>query len=99
MQKLTHLPLEKYKERYTENLADWEKKVFSDYFEYRAVEPSGGNTAINIRTGEVLDANTRPFWCLQQMASLLETVPVEGYGKLYFSDFYTSGLDALAYSQ
>jgi hypothetical protein len=99
MEKLTHLPLERYKERYTENLVDWEKKVFSDYFEYRSVEPSLGNAALNIRTGQVLDSNTRPFWCLQQVGSLLAAPPVEGYDKLYFSDFYTSGLDAIAYSQ
>lgn len=52
---------------------------------------------MSIRKGRVLDRMERPLWCLRQLISLLNearpnTLPV------YFSDFYTTGLDALAYS-
>jgi glycosyltransferase involved in cell wall biosynthesis len=103
MESLIHLPLERYKERYTENLADWEKKVFSDYFEYEAIgfhdqaTDEGDFVALNIRTGEVLDSMQRPVYCMKQILRLMKRLPITR--RIYFSDFYTTGLDAIAYAK
>lgn len=92
---LIHLPLEKYKQRYTEFLADWELEVLSSDFSVKQLIPASETTVI--QKGRVLDSVARPLTCLQQMQMLL---PMLSTGKrtVYFSDFYHSGLDALAYS-
>ena len=100
MQHLTHLPLERLRSRYTQFLRDWETEAFeAANFAIQAIAPDGDDAAIvmDIQTGRVLDRIGRPLWCLKQMQRLLQS-QTKDLGKIYFSDFYTSGLDALAYS-
>lgn len=97
MEKMFHLPLEPYKQRYTENLHRWEEEAFKKKFpKYQKIMPDV--ESLNISSGSVLDTNSRPTWCLKQIETLLNSNDPD-LGVLYFSDFYTSGLDALAYSK
>lgn len=96
-QTLVHLTLEQYQARYTADLQSWESQAFSRLFDVQAITPKAVQTTNQINTGEVLDAIARPLWSMEQMNQLLRLAP--HVGKVYFSDFYTSGLDALAYSR
>jgi hypothetical protein len=97
-QSLIHLPLERYKQRYTEFLADWEKESFSKTFEVSQLEPPEANVVLDIKTGSVLDSIARPCYAMAQITQLLTGVAAPDLGRIYCSDFYTPGLDALAYS-
>lgn len=94
---LTHLPTEPYPDRHTQHLLSWEDAVFGKHFEMQALVPNVP-TQLSINTGEVLDATNRPIWAMKQMQMLLER-PERDLGSLWFSDFYHTGLDALAYSR
>jgi glycosyltransferase involved in cell wall biosynthesis len=94
---LTHLPLERYRQRYSENLADWELSAFSKKFDVTTVTPGDPTLVMDIHTGSVLDSTARPVWAMKQVLELLHSPGVD-LGKLYLSDFYHPGLDALAYS-
>lgn len=97
--RLLHAPLEAYQSRYTEFLHHWERREFSKRFDYQEVVPNPKDAwvSMNIRTGEVLDSVARPVWALQQTVELLKLAPV--MGRIWFSDFYHPGLDAIAYSR
>lgn len=96
---LIHLPLEPYKQRYTEHLHLWEQEEFADKFNYTSIVPKQEQAVTHIRGGEVLDSMQRPMWSMQQMETLLRHHGNKDMGKIYFSDFYTTGLDALGYSR
>lgn len=99
MDQLLHLPLEQYQERYTENLVDWEESIFKNYFNYsRARSYEHTTMPVNIHVGEVLDAISRPQFALGQILRILSNPPIR-QSRIYCSDFYTPGLDALAYSR
>lgn len=97
MEPLVHLPLEPYKSRYTELLADWELKAFSKEFSVTQVKPSS-SVAIDVMAGRVLDEIGRPCYAMEQILHVLRGSKSRQIGKMYLSDFYTPGLDALAYS-
>lgn len=98
-QPLVHLPLERYRQRYTEHLVDWEKEAFSKQFAVEQIFPVEESVPYDIRTGEVLDAARRPVYAMGQIAQIIKSKHLPHLGKVYFSDFYTPGLDALAYSR
>jgi glycosyltransferase involved in cell wall biosynthesis len=96
---LRHLPLEPYKQRYTEFLKSWEQEAFSKKFNVQTIEVAMDTPlAANIRTGEVLDSHTRPIWAMRQIQSLLD-LGESKLGTIYFSDFFHPGLEALPYSR
>ena len=93
---LALVPLEPYAQRYTSYLGDVEEKIFSQSFKTVSHKPKEG-IVMDIQSGRVLDTYNRPLWCMNQMQSLL-TKHGKDLGKVYFSDFYHTGLDALRYS-
>jgi hypothetical protein len=96
--KLNHLPLEPYKQRYTESLHSWEQRSFGKTFNVNRVLPTGEEWAIqDISSGEVLDSVRRPVWAMRQVEELLKQAPVLGH--CWFSDFFHPGLEALPYSR
>jgi glycosyltransferase involved in cell wall biosynthesis len=97
---LLHLPLEKYKSRYTEFLEDWEKAEFEQHFNVHTIIPRDQLicSLLDIVSGSVLDSVARPQWAMQQIAQLITQARKPFFQKVYFSDFYTTGLDALPYS-
>lgn len=104
--KLIVLPLEPYKARYTEQLSAWETAAFSEHFEVVNLVPETPATENRvILAGQVLDTVGRPMWALEQILMLLEYIsnpanfePGE-VPRIYFSDFFHPGLEALAYSR
>lgn len=94
---LRHLPLEGYQARYTELLHGWENRAFGKHFNVDVIRPQVETAAININSGEVLDSVTRPMWAMGQMVELLKKYPT--IGKVWFSDFFHPGLEALPYSR
>jgi hypothetical protein len=81
-------------------LGQWERTAFSDLFDYVEILPDKPPQTV-IRGGEVLDTYNRPKWALdqmQQLVSFAEASP-EGAGKIWFSDFFTPGLEALPYTR
>lgn len=97
MQKiLYHLALEPYRTRYTEYLKKIEQEAFTRYFEVKDIPGPDQQAAVQISTGEVLDAVNRPLFALEQVRNLLAQ---SNDGLVYCSDFYTPGIDALAYSR
>lgn len=98
--KLYHLPLEPYRQRYTEWLHKVERRDFKKSgFNYTPIRPGSASAkaVIDIQSGRVLDTMNRPLWALEQIAGLISQA-VTSPGVAYFSDFYTPGLDAIPYS-
>jgi glycosyltransferase involved in cell wall biosynthesis len=93
---LKHLPLEPYRQRYTELLKTWEQEAFSKQFNVQTVE-GDTSSGVTIRKGEVLDCNARPIWAMTQIQALIN-MP-DKLGAIYFSDFFHPGLEALPYSR
>ncbi len=96
---LNHVPLESYRQRYSDHLASWEYEAFSKQFEVKTINPVGSVTHTDIKFGSVLDQYQRPEWCIGQISSLLRERKNTNLGNVYFSDFYHTGLDALAYAK
>lgn len=99
--RITHVPLEPYKSRYTEQLSSpngWEEAALRKRFEqYSVVRPKRdkAQSAI-IQSGKVLDSQNRPIWSMDQM-KLIAEMPYPELGKYYFSDFFHPGIETLPY--
>lgn len=94
---ITLLPLEPYRTRYTEWLHAVEQASFEkEGYKVRSHFPMDKESTMLIKSGRVLDSINRPLWAMKQMAMLLS----QGVdlGKVYFSDFFHPGLEALPYS-
>lgn len=96
-QNLLYLPLEAYQGRYTAELSKWEASTFSQHFNLSSLVPELSASDEQIHVGEVLDSVRRPLWALEQTKKLLSYAPA--VGKVYFSDFFHPGLEALPYSR
>jgi len=90
-----HLPLERYKQRYTEFLRDWESIVFKKYMS--DYEVYGSNDITSIKSGEVIDSVARPVYAMNQLAQLLPKLTADD--SIYLSDFYHTGVDGIRYSR
>lgn len=98
--KLTYLPLEAYKSRYTELLSapdGWAERAFRARFEKLVVLRPEDEPNATIQNGKVLDKRQRPIWAMQQMAMLVN-MPYPDAEKVYFDDFFHPGVEALPYS-
>lgn len=104
MRKLIYCSIEKYEARYSHQLTQWNEDVFKRRgIDYIIVDgqsiPKTNADQINI--GSVLDANGRPYYCLTQVAKLIEMI-VHGETThedvIFFDDASTYGIEALAFS-
>lgn len=98
--KVWYLPLEPYRERYTEQLLDWTLAAFdAAKVEYEVV--SGGHVEgepRRIKVGPVLDAVGRCQWALTQVAALLgRASEIRAEDWVLVEDLFTPGYEALAY--
>lgn len=98
MQRLIHLPLEPYRQRYTELLHEWEKAVFAPKFSLASIYPLQADQATVIRNGSVLDTVTRPVWAMDQIKQLITSFGDQLPKKVYLSDFFHPGLESVPYS-
>lgn len=102
MRRVFYLPLEAYRERYTESLTGWTVSRFS-------AEPSVSLIVIegkvlpgsgSIKTGSVLDAHGRSYWGTTQIAELvrvLHQTDTTCEDAIYLDDMFTPGYEAIPY--
>ncbi len=102
MKKLIYLPLEPYKERYTELMSSrggWAENHFKNLgVNFIRVEGEGGTGSIH--NGVVLDAIGRSKWALsqiQQVVSMIDEGLIDENCVIYTEDFWHSGIDSLFY--
>lgn len=96
MSHIVHVPLERLSARYTEYLEDMEDKAFHN--EFNTVDTRLGTTVSTaIKKGRVLDSVNRPIYAMSQVIGLLTTPPPPN-APIYFSDFFTPGIEALRYA-
>lgn len=97
--KVWYLPLEPYRERYTEQLLDWTLRAFRrNGVDCEVVQGTRLDGHERIRTGPVLDAEGRSHYALTQMARLvacLHEVGPEDW--IFLEDLFTPGYEALPY--
>lgn len=96
---LYHLPLERYRNRYTHDLLLWENAVFTARFPNYTM--LGDTTERQMKAGTVLDKVGRPLYVLDQLRPLLEQLTQRPDGRratVYLSDFFTPGFEALPYA-
>lgn len=111
-QRLVYVPLEAYKERYTEQLSRpitgwWERNWRKIGLKYGIVSGQGFQDdsrvyELRIKTGEVLDATWRSQFAISQIKKILEAVKekiITEKDVIYFDDFWHPGIEALAYQQ
>lgn len=92
-----YLPLEPYKERYTELLMNWTLSAFKRN-KIKVVAVHGLPLGNEIKVGSVLDAYGRSHYALTQMANLVKALPkITSNDVIYIDDMFTPGYEALPY--
>lgn len=103
--RLIHLPLEKYKSRYTQ-YTEGSDGIYSNHFrrlgiEYVPIRPH--EKFVKLNQGQVLDVVNRTSWGFEQILDLVELVVnhklVPGEDVIYLSDFFTPGFEMIPYAQ
>jgi glycosyltransferase involved in cell wall biosynthesis len=102
MRRVFYLPLEAYRERYTESLTGWTVSRFSaeasialSVIEGKVLPGSG-----TIKTGSVLDAHGRAYWSATQIAELVRVLhqsDTTSEDVIYLDDMFTPGYEAIPY--
>lgn len=95
--KVLYLPLEPYRERYTELLTNWTEKRLRDRgVEFKTIYGQRFGEGINV--GQVLDAHGRSYWSTTQVAALVREMQGDlSDTVIYLDDLFTPGYDALPY--
>lgn len=98
--KVIYLPLEVYRERYTEQLAIWTLREYARLgVEYEVIEglPLGND---EIKVGQVLDAYGRGHYACAQTANLIARLvhgDLDREDVIYFADMFHPGYAAIPY--
>jgi hypothetical protein len=99
--RIVYLPLERYEERYSLQLAEWNEARFKARgVPYLIVDGRTLNDDKEIKTGQVLDAHGRCYWSMTQMAELvrlMESGEVGGNDVIFSEDLFQPGYEALPY--
>lgn len=97
--KVWYLPLETYRERYTEQLLNWTERAFQRHgVAYNVVHGARLEGAEHITTGPVLDARGRCHYALTQVAELMTLVPrMAQEDWVFVEDLFTPGYESLPY--
>ena len=106
MTKIFYCPLEGYKERYTEQWSapgtGWlERRWIETGVDYHRCDP-GSPPSNNIGSGSVVDAVGRSLFSFGQIAQLLALLKngtITQDDVIYFDDFWTPGMEAIAYAK
>jgi glycosyltransferase involved in cell wall biosynthesis len=96
--RIAYLPLEPYKERYTELLCGWTMNAWEDLNDSPLTTIYGRSFHELIQTGPVLDAHGRCVYSLSQIAHLAELLRMgEQFDVIYLDDMFSPGYEALPY--
>lgn len=97
--KVWYLPIEPYEERYTKGLDDWTHSEFQRLgVNYEAIY--GDQLKSELDSGHVLDVEGRHVYCFGQLQKLLKKISsgeVKKGDKVFTTDFWFPGIEALAY--
>jgi len=101
MRKLFYMGLEPYEARYTLQLTEWNKRVFTRRG-INCVDVQGDllTTDQAISTGQVLDAHGRSYFGMSQLMSLVKMMKegeVTHEDVVYFEDMFQPGIESLPY--
>lgn len=101
MRRLYYMGLEAYNARYTLQLNEWNRRVFSRRgLEVVYVLGQQLNDSQKIVTGQVLDAHGRSYYAMSQMMNLIQLMQqgeVTSEDVIYFEDMFQPGFEALPY--
>lgn len=101
MRKLFYVGLERLKERYTYQLANWMLKAFERRgIDYVVVPGQEIDNTEAIHVGQVLDAHGRSFFAMSQMMNLVQMMrngDVTSEDVIYFEDMFHPGFESLPY--
>jgi hypothetical protein len=101
MRKLFYMGLESYESRYTLQLQDWNERVFkARSIDYSLITGTELTTDKAIVTGSVLDAHSRTYYSMTQMANLIKLMKegaVTNEDVIFFEDMFTPGMESLPY--
>jgi len=103
MTTIWYFPLESIKSRYTKQLCkEWIPNAIKQYLDGKKFVPVVGvQVDSQIKVGQVLDATGRGIYGLTQCACFLKHIElgsVKDGDVLYIQDFWTPGLEAIAYA-
>lgn len=103
MRKIWYMNLERYQQRYTLQLQEWNENVFKRRgINFEVVEGEIEDTSENINTGSVLDVYGRPEYCLTQMTNLVRKFrkgEISNQDIIFFEDLHTFGIEVIDYIQ
>lgn len=98
---LVYCGLEKYVERYSYQLEDWNIREFDRLgIDFQVIDGHNLFSSQDIKTGSVLDAHGRAYWSTTQIANLvhgLHTGSIPSDSAILFEDMFTPGMESLAY--
>lgn len=101
MRKLYYMGLEPYQERYTLQLTDWNRRVFTRRdLDVIYVPGLTLDNSQKIVVGQVLDAHGRSYFSMSQMMNLVRLMQqgeVTGDDVVYFEDMFQPGIESLPY--
>lgn len=97
--KVWYLPLEPYRERYTEQLVAWTSQAFRRRkIDFDILYGTPLKHVQRIQVGPVLDARGRSYFALTQMGNLIANInSVKPDDWLFIEDMFTPGYEALPY--
>ena len=101
MKKLYYMSLEPYKDRYTLQLLEWNKRVFNRRgLDVVYVPGLTLNNSQKIVVGQVLDAHGRSYFGMSQIMNLVRLMQqgeVTNEDVIFFEDMFQPGLESLGY--
>jgi hypothetical protein len=101
MRKLYYCGLEAYNARYTLQLTEWNRRVFSRRgLDVSYVPGLTLNNSQKIVVGQVLDAHGRSYFAMSQMMNLVRLMQqgeVTNQDVVYFEDMFQPGFESLGY--
>ncbi len=99
--RLLYCGLEKYVERYSFQLEDWNTREFNRLgVDYTIVNGQNLDNSQAIKTGSVLDAHGRTYWSATQTGELVRHLASGVYTSsdvVFYEDMFTPGLESLGY--
>lgn len=101
MRKLFYMGLEPYEGRYTLQLTEWARRVFTRRgINWINVPGTTIDNTRSIQVGQVLDAHGRSYFAMSQMMNLVQMMrngEVTGEDVIFFEDMFQPGMESLPY--
>ena len=101
MRKLYYMGLESYESRYTLQLTEWNRRVFTRRgYDVVYVPGTTIDSSQSISVGQVLDAHGRTYFGMSQLMNLIQlhkNGEINDQDVIYFEDIFQPGIESLPY--